>query len=185
MNIPLIALVLVGVLAIWCFMTYNGFIAKRNQVRSALSSIDVNLKLRHDLIPNLIESVKGYMKHEKELLTELTSLREQAAASGLNEAQRFELEGKLGAALQGIRLRAEAYPELKASDSFVHLQKSLAEVEAQLSASRRAYNSSVERFNNAVEMFPSSIIAGMMSLGQMEFFEATDTERDPVKVDFR
>ncbi len=170
--------------ALWFLLTYNGFIAKRNQVRTALSSIDVNFKLRHDLIPNIIEAVKGYMAHEKELLGSLTELREKAMSRNSSDAERFDVESQVGKALHGITVRAEAYPDLKASQNFVHLQKTLTEVEEQLSASRRSYNSAVERLNNGIEMFPSSIVAGMMSLRTLEFFEASAAEREPIKVDF-
>ena len=177
-------LVIVGAVLIWFLVTYNSFVAKRNQVRTALSGIDVSFKLRHDLIPNIVESVKGYMDHEKDVLGRLTELREKARGQSGVDGERMALEGELGSLLHGITVRAEAYPELKASDNFVHLQKTLTEVEAQLSASRRSYNSAVESLNNGIEMFPSSIVAGMMNLRPLEFFEASEAERKDIKIDF-
>ncbi|MEM1296345.1 MAG: LemA family protein [Verrucomicrobiota bacterium] len=172
------------IILIWWLATYNGFIAKRNQAKSALSSVDVNLKKRHDLIPNLINPVKGIMQHEKELLTKLTELREQAVNRDIESPDRMALESEIESGIGAIAMRAEAYPELQSSENFVHLQKSLNEVEEQISAARRAHNGAVEIFNNALEMFPSSIVGGAMSLKKMVFFEASTKEREPVKVDF-
>ena len=180
----IVVLAVLGIVVIWWLLTYNAFIAKQNQCRNALSSIDVNFKKRHDLIPNIIESVKGYMQHEKELLTQLTNLREQAVSLNIDDPSRFNLENELTGAIQGLQFRAEAYPDLKASENFIHLQKTLTEVEEQISASRRAYNSAVERLNNGIQMFPSNIVAGTMGLKLREFFEAEEAEREPVRVDF-
>tara|TARA_R110002096_G_scaffold173997_6_gene349611 strand:- start:8724 stop:9281 length:558 start_codon:yes stop_codon:yes gene_type:complete len=172
------------IILIWWLATYNGFIAKRNQARSALSSVDVHLKKRHDLIPNLVNTVKGIMQHENDLLTKITELREQAANRDIESSERMTLESEISSNLGAISVRAEAYPELKSSDNFIHLQKSLNEVEEQVSAARRAHNGAVEMFNNALEMFPSSIVGNAMNLKKMAFFEAAEVERAPVKVDF-
>ncbi len=169
---------------LWLLFTYNGFISKRNRAKTALSSIDVNLKKRHDLIPNLVGAVKGYMKHEAGVLERVTQLREQAIATPADDPGRAVIERQIGAFLGAINVRVEAYPDLKASDNVMHLQRTLTEIEEQISAARRAYNAAVESFNNAAEMFPSRIIAGMMSLKPMSFFEAVETDRVPPAVDF-
>lgn len=178
-------LVVAGVILLWWMATYNGFIAKRNQARSALSGIDVQFKKRHDLVPNLIETVKGIMQHERDLLTKLTELRESAAHTSIDSATRAQAEGALGAALRTVSARAEAYPELRSSQNFLHLQQSLTEIEEQISAARRAYNGAAETFNNALEMFPSSIVGQSMNLQRIDFFTAEEAERAPVKVSFQ
>ncbi len=172
------------IVGIWWLATYNGFIAKRNQARSALSSVDVHLKKRHDLIPNLINTVKGIMKHESDLFSKITQLREQARSEDIESPDRAELEEQISSQLSAISIRAEAYPELKSSENFLQLQRALNEIEEQLSAARRAHNGAVEMFNNALEMFPSSIVGNSMNLQKMAFFKAEAHEREPVTVDF-
>jgi LemA protein len=176
--------VLVGVVVLWWIATYNGFVAKRNQARHALSGIEVQFKKRHDLVPNLVETVKGIMQHERDLLTKLTELRERAAAEAIGSGERAHLEGELGATLRTFSARAEAYPELRSSQNFLHLQQALTEIEEQISAARRAYNGAAETFNNALEMFPSSVVGQSMGLQRLEFFAAGEEERAPVKVSF-
>lgn len=171
------------VFVLWGLLTFNGFIRKRNRSRTALSSIDVNLKKRHDLIPNLVGAVKGYMKHEAAVLEKVTELREQAVRTPAADPVRAAIEREIGGLLGAINVRVEAYPELKASDNVMHLQRTLTEIEEQISAARRAYNAAVESFNNAVEMFPSRIIGSMMGLAPMAFFEAVETDRVPPAVD--
>jgi LemA protein len=175
--LPLAALLL------WALLTYNAFVRKRNRCRNAFSSIDVNLKKRHDLIPNIVGAVKGYMKHEAEVLERVTRLREQARGIAVEDGARASVEREIGLCLGLINARVEAYPELKASGHVMHLQRTLTEIEEQISASRRAYNAAVESFNNGVEMFPSRIIAGMMGLTTMRFFEAVEADRLPVSVE--
>lgn len=172
------------VVLLWALVTYNGFIGKRNRARNALSSVDVNLRKRHDLIPNLVSAVKGYMKHEAGVLERVTQLREQAAGMTADDPGRAAVEREIGSFLAAINVRVEAYPDLKASDNVMHLQRTLNEIEEQISAARRAYNAAVESFNNAAEMFPSRIIAGMMNLRPMSFFEAVETDRVVPAVDF-
>jgi LemA protein len=173
-----VILILVGGFLIWWIMTYNGLIAKNNQKKNAFASIDVQLKKRHDLIPNLVETVKGYMAHERQVLEEVTRLRSEARRSALSSPERMEAESQISARLGEINLRAEAYPDLKASENFLHLQRLLAEIEEQISASRRAYNGAVMEINNAIEMFPSSIVAKTMPLEKGPFFQATSIERE-------
>jgi LemA protein len=183
----MIILILLGIIVlffIWAIAMYNGLINKKNKVEYAYSSIDVMLKKRRDLIPNLVSSVKQYMEHEKGLLTEVTELRSQIikAEEGGSDEQRFGLENKLSGLLGKIQVSVEAYPELKANENFLQLQAALNEIEEQISASRRAFNASVLDFNNGVEMFPSNIIAGMMSFKRKASFEIPSEERENVNV---
>jgi LemA protein len=160
---------------------YNSLVGKKNQVDNAFASIDVQLKKRHDLIPNLVASVKRYMGHEADVLTKVTQMRTQGGAGQSNEEQ-VGLENQITRALGGIMVAVENYPELKASDNFHQLQRTLNEVEEQLSAARRSFNASVTDFNDAVEMFPSNIVAGMMRYRRRELFEIPDAERANVDV---
>lgn len=172
------------IVMIWYLITYNGFISKENRVKNAFASIDVNLTKRHTLIPNLVGCCEGYMTHERELLEEVTRLRGQAAEqSGAGMAPgRMAVEGLLGGALGRLMIRAEAYPDLKAGENFMHLQRTLTEIEEQISAARRSYNAAVEQFNNACQMIPSSFVAASMGKTTKPYFEAGDDERQAVKV---
>lgn len=161
---------------------YNGLISKKNSVEYAFSSIDVMLKKRHDLIPNLVASVKQYMTHERELLTEITALRTEVMNPNLSDEQRFQAEGKLSSMLGKVQIAVENYPDLKANTSFLQLQAAMNEVEEQISASRRAFNAAINNYNNAVEMFPTNIVAGMMGLRRRASFEIMETERANVNV---
>lgn len=170
------------VLLLWFVLTYNSLVAKRNQMANAFASIDVNLKKRHDLIPNVVEAVKGYMTHERELLESVMRLRQKARTTPELSSTRFDAEKQITAQLGEINVRAEAYPELKAGENFMHLQRLLAEIEEQISAARRAYNAAVMDLNNGIEMFPSALVAGMMNLERGEFFEAVAAERGHLSV---
>jgi LemA protein len=166
--------------------TYNGLVGLRNQVKNSWAQIDVQLKRRYDLIPNLVETVKGYMKHERETLEAVTNARnlaQQGAAAGAGE--RGKLEGGLTAALSRLLAVAENYPDLKANQNFLALQEELTSTENKISFSRQYYNDSVLRFNNKTQMFPSNIIAGMFGFKAGEFFEVTEAEqREAPKVSF-
>ncbi len=175
----LVPLILAGLIAIGI---YNSLIGKKNRVDEAFAGIDAQLKKRYDLIPNLVAAVKTYMAHEANVLTEVTALRARAASGNLAPNERVAVENELQRGIGRIRLVAEAYPDLKASKNFMHLQGSLNEVEEQLSASRRAYNAAVKELNDAIEMFPSSLFAGMMSLTRRAFFETPEAERANVSV---
>lgn len=166
-----------GFIAIVIFGMYNSLVGKKNSVENAFGSIDALLKKRYDLIPNLVATVKQYMKHEADTLTKVTELRAKATSGKLSPDETVELNSTLGGMLGGIMVAVEAYPELKASENFQQLQRTLNEVEEQLSASRRAYNAAVTDFNNAVEMFPTNIMAGMMHYTRRKLFEATEMER--------
>lgn len=181
---PLIILAVVAVVVILIFVViYNGLIAKKNQVANVFGSIDAMLKKRYDLIPNLIAAVKTYMKHESQTLTEITSLRAQAISGGISDDQKVDLDNRISKMMGGIMVAVENYPDLKANQNFLQLQGSMNEIEEQISAARRAYNAAVTDFNNAVEMFPSSMIASMMKYQTKKLFEITAAERENVNVD--
>lgn len=176
MEILIIALVLLVPLLALVLM-YNSLIGKRNQAENAFASIDAILKKRYDLIPNLVAAVKQYMKHEAGTLTALTELRAKATSGRLSSDEKVDLNNRLGQALGNIMVAVENYPDLKASENFQQLQRSLNEVEEQLSAARRSFNASVTDLNNAVEMFPTSLVARLSGIGRQRLFEVTAAER--------
>jgi LemA protein len=159
---------------------FNLMIRLRNGVDFAFASIDAMLKKRYDLIPNLVEVCKGHMAHERGVLAEITELRARALHSAGDET--LELNGRLSGRLKEALVLAEAYPQLKASESFDYLARSLNEVEGQIAAARRAYNAAVLAYNNACEMIPTNLVAAAMGLRLRRMFEAPEAERAPVKV---
>ena len=161
-------------------LMYNTLVNRRNQVRYAFSCIDVQLKKRFDLVPNLVETVKGYAAHESELFTAVTKAREAVARPGASWNQEEMLQQQVHL----LMARAEAYPELRANDQFLMLQRQLSECEEQIAAARRAYNASVMDYQNSIGMFPSSIIASMFQFQPMPSFEAAVAERHSVNVTF-
>lgn len=163
---------------------YNRLIEKRNAIDNAYFSMDVMLKKRYDLIPQLVETVKGYMHHEKDLLIQLTELRQKVLTGNLNTNEKVELDNKINTGLQNIVARFENYPQLKASDNFLHLQRSINETEEQLAASRRFYNAAVNDYHNAIEMFPSSIVASWMRLRHKTFFSIAEEHRHTPSINF-
>lgn len=167
------ALVVVALVAV----LYNGLVRRRNQSHFAFASVDALLKKRHDLIPNLVETVKGYMTHERELLERITELRARAAGLGLAEPGRIAAETELARTMAGVFARVEAYPELRASENMLHLQATLTEIEEQISAARRFFNAAVADYNTAVESFPSNLVAGVLRFQRRDFFEIPDFER--------
>jgi LemA protein len=181
-----IILGLIVILVIAIIAIYNGLIRLRNEVKNSWAQIDVQLKRRYDLIPNLVETVKGYVKHERETLEAVTKARNLAqqvstAAAGI----RSKAESELSSALARLLAVVEAYPDLKANQNFLSLQEELSSTENKISFSRQYYNDAVLRFNNQTQMFPSNIIAGMFSFKASEFFEVTvSTEREAPKVSF-
>ncbi len=175
------------VLLLFVFIAiYNGLVGLRNQVKNAWAQIDVQLKRRYDLIPNLVETIKGYAKHERELLENVTKARNMAqAASASNAAERGKLEGELSSALTRLLAVAEAYPDLKANQNFLSLQEELTSTENKISFSRQFYNDAVLRYNNQTQMFPSVIVASMAGFKASEFFEVTvPEEKNAPKVSF-
>lgn len=177
-----IALILAGVLSIIAILIYNSLIGKKNQVENIFAGVDTVLKKRFDLIPNLVASVSQYMEHEKSTLEKVTELRAQAMKPGISNEQKISLDAKLTSALGAINIAMEAYPDLKANENVMHLQRSLNEIEEQISAARRAYNQAVTDLNNAIEMFPTNIVAGWMNLQRKAVFEITASERQNVDV---
>jgi LemA protein len=184
-GIVLIIVAVVPVLLIlFVIGIYNALVRLRNQVDNAWSQIDVQLKRRHDLIPNLVETAKGYMKHERETFEAITKARSQAMGAK-SVAEASKAEGMLGEALSKFMLVVENYPELKANQNFLAVQEELAGTENRISFARQSYNDQVLYYNNKVQMFPSSIIAGMFSFGKRDFFEIeSGAEREVPKVSF-
>jgi LemA protein len=155
---------------IWLILTYNGLVKSRNKVDEAWSGIDVQLKRRHDLVPNLVETVRGYAAHERETLALVTRARAEAmAAHGRSQVE--PAEARLGSALAQVQVLAEDYPELKAADSFRMLQGELAATEDEIQAARRIYNANVQDFNTRIQVFPNNLIAGRMSFRARDFLE--------------
>jgi LemA protein len=185
MGIALIVIAIIVILLIvFVIAAYNGMVRSRNKVDEAWSGIDVQLKRRHDLIPNLVETVKGYAAHERETFQAVTDARVRAmGASG--PAASGAAEGMLSQALGRLFAVAEAYPQLRATENFQQLQAELTNTEDQISAARRIYNGNVQSYNSSIQVFPNSIIAGMGGFTRREFFEIEDAgDREPVKVDF-
>ena len=173
------------VLVLWAIAAYNGLVSIRNQCVEAWSNVDTELKRRYDLIPNLVNTVKGYAKHEKELLEQVVALREKAAANHGSPASQAKDEAALQSAVSQLMVRLEAYPELKANVNFLELQKELANTENRIQAALRFYNGNVRENNNAIEQFPSNMIAGMFKFLKKEFFELDLPEaRQAPKVQF-
>ena len=181
MNTTLIIVIaVVVVLALIVISLYNGLIRKKNEVVNAFGGMDVQLKKRYDLIPNLIETVKQYMTHERELLTQVTELRTKATSGTLSDDEKVNLDNEISQVVKGIMVAVENYPDLKANDNFLNLQRTMNEVESQISAARRAYNAAVTDFNNGVQTFPSNIMAGMMGLTIKAVFEIPEVERENI-----
>ena len=173
---------IVVVLFFICVMMYNSLVGKKNQVENVFGTIDALLKKRYDLIPNLVETVKTYMTHEKSLLTDITELRAKATTGGLSDDERVALDNRMSKTLGGIMVAVENYPDLKANQNFLQLQGSLNEIEEQISAARRAYNAAVTNYNNAIEMFPTNMMASMMNYKRKHVFEIPEEERKNVDV---
>lgn len=178
----LIGLIVLAILAVVIFSMYNSLVGKKNAVEQAFGSIDVMCRKRYDLIPNLVASVKQYAAHEAGTLEKVTALRNQASAGNLSPDETVQLNNQLTHALGRLMISVEAYPQLKANENFIQLQRALNETEEQLSASRRAFNAAVTDFNNAVEMFPTNVMAGMMNYKRRQIFEAAEQERQNVNV---
>ena len=171
--------VVVVILAVVVLM-YNSLIMKRNQVDNVFSTIDVMLKRRYDLVPNLVETVKGYATHERQLFEEVTKLRAKAMENRGRADTQVEIDNIFGKLLGQLFAVVENYPELKASDNFMHLQRSLTELEEQISAARRAYNAAVTDYNTAIQVFPTNILAGAMSFRTRKLFEIREGEKEVV-----
>ena len=174
---------LIVILVIWFIAAYNGFIKLKNAIEEAFSTMDVYLKKRFDLIPNVVETVKGYASHEKETLSQVIAARNMAAAASTVE-DRLAGENVLTGALKSLFAVAESYPDLKANTNFMDLQRTLSSLEDEIAASRKYYNAVVKQFNTKRETFPSVIVANLFHFEKKPLFEIGNEERANVKVDF-
>lgn len=183
MNTMIIVIISAAVLlAIIIAAMYNGLIRRRNEVDNAFAGMDVQLKKRYDLIPNIVATVKQYAAHEKELLTKVTEMRTKATSGNLSADEKVALDNQISAGMKNLMVAVENYPDLKASDNFMNLQRTLNEVESQISAARRTYNAVITDYNNGIQTFPQSILAGMMKMTRKEVFVIPETERQNVDV---
>nr|MBA4405488.1 hypothetical protein [Nanoarchaeum sp.] len=178
----IIGLIVLGILVLWVILIFNSLVRLRYKVKNAWSQIDVQLKRRYDLIPNLIESVKGYMKHEREVLTEITNARANLVSGSLTE--RAKASNQITEALKSVFAVAENYPKLQASENFKMLQEELAGTENKISYARQYYNDTTMDYNTKIHVFPSNIAAGIMGFKEEEFFKTEEKEKEPVKVKF-
>lgn len=176
MTTGIIVLVVAVVLVLWCISIYNNLVRLRNNRENAFANIDVQLKQRHDLIPQLVATVKGYATHEKELLTRVTEARTAAmGATTIND--KIKSENVLSGALSGLRVSLEAYPDLKANQNFLQLQGEISDIENKLAASRRFFNSTTRELNNAIQTSPSNLLAGMFGFRREPMFEIPQADR--------
>lgn len=186
MNILYVVLGVVAIIVIWAIFAYNRFITLINRTKEAWADIDVQLKRRYDLIPNLVNTVKGYAAHEQQTLTKVTEMRAKAmGAGGLEE--KGQAENMLTSALKSLFAVSENYPDLKANENFVELQKELSDTENKIQAARRFYNGNVRDLNTALESFPQNTIGNMFKFSKQEFFELGEGEDDakkPINVSF-
>ena len=176
----IIVLVVVVLLVLWLIGAYNRLVALRNNRENAFANIDVQLKQRYDLVPQLVETVKGYSKHEKEVLEKVTEARAAAmGATSIND--KIQADSQLSSALAGLKVSLEAYPDLKANQNFLQLQSELADIENKLAAVRRFFNSTTKELNTSIQSFPTNIIAGMFGFTIQPMFEISSTERANVE----
>ena len=187
MNIGIIiAVVVIVLIVLWAISAYNGLVTLRNRVKNGWAQIDVQLKQRADLIPNLVETVKGYASHESEVFTQVTQARAgvvQAAQSG-DVAQRIQAENQLSRALVNLQATAEAYPELKANENFMDLQSQLKSLEEKIAYARQFYNDVVQKYNTRIEVVPTNIIAGLFHFEQAAYFQVYEADRQTPQVKF-
>jgi LemA protein len=176
-------LIVLAIIVLWFIVSYNGFVTVRNRVQEAWADIEVQLKRRYDLIPNLVNTVKGYATHENTAFEKISAAR-SAAMGARTAGEHSKTEAVLGQAITGLFGIAEAYPELKANTNFLELQRELSDTENKIQASRRFYNGNVLELNNKIDMFPSNIIASIFHFVKSEFFEVAEAEKEPVKVQF-
>jgi len=184
MSPLIIALIVVALVVLWVIGSYNSFIRLINRSKEAWSDIDIQLKRRYDLIPNLVQTVKGYALHESQVFENVTKARSVAMGAG-NLAEKGQAENMLTDALKSLFAVSEAYPDLKANQNFLKLQEELSDTENKIQAARRFYNTNVRDLNTKVESVPSNLIAGLFKFMKMEFFELdSEAEREPVAVKF-
>lgn len=178
-----IIIAIVVIIIIYALSLYNSFVKLNNKVKEAFSTMDVYLKKRWDLIPNIVETVKGYAEHEKSTLEEIVNLR-NSVYDKMSDGEKIKANENLSAGISKIMALAEAYPDLKANENFKDLSNQLAKVEEDIANSRKYYNGVVREYNNKVEMFPSNLFAGLFGYKTKEMFEANASERENVKVEF-
>ena len=183
MIILIVLIVVVVLVALWLIGAYNGLVSLRNKVRDQWSQIDVLLKRRSDLIPNLVETVKGYASHESETLEAVITARNKVVQAPSKEDE-MAANGELSGALNRLFALAESYPDLKANQNFLDLQNNLKETEDKIAYARQFYNDAVMKYQNKIEMFPTNIVAGMFKFKPEKFFEATEQEKETPKVEF-
>ena len=178
-----ILLIVVAFVLVFIVSNYNGLVKLRNKVKDQFSQIDVQLKKRSDLIPNLVETVKGYSKHESETLEKVIQARNTYLSAGTPD-EKMKSSGELSQAISKLFALAESYPDLKANTNFLDLQSQLKDIEDKISYARQFYNDAVLMYNNKIEMFPSNLIAGMFKFDKESFFEANEEERKNIEVKF-
>jgi LemA protein len=183
MTMVLIATVLALLASAWTVAAYNDLVRRRNRIHNAFSSVDVAAKKRYDLVPALVACVRGYMEHERTLLEEIVRLRSAAQTAGVPEATRLEATDRMSAMLSRMMVLSEGYPELKADGQFLHLQRTLTELEEQLSAARRFFNTAVTQYNDRVQSVPTSLIAPALGFGSREWFQIAEGERSAPALD--
>ena len=185
MNITTIVLIVLGILVLWIVFAYNSFVSLVNRTKEAWADIEVQLKRRYDLIPNLVNTVKGYATHESSAFENVTKARSAAMGAG-NLADKAASENMLTGALKSLFAVSEAYPDLKANTNFLELQRELSDTENKIQAARRFYNGNVRDLNTSIEQFPGNIIAGIFNFSKMEFFDLPDDSvaQNPVEVKF-
>ncbi|TAL43552.1 MAG: LemA family protein [Chitinophagaceae bacterium] len=183
----IIFLVIIGIIVLWLISLYNRLVSLRNRRLNAFADIDVQLRQRHDLVPQIVETVKGYAGHEREVLTKITEAR-SAAMSAKSIDDKIVAEQQLTSALQGLKVQVEAYPDLKANQNFLQLQEELSDIENKLAASRRFFNAATTEYNNAVETFPSNLIASNFGFKREVIFDLGAERREkmdePPKIQF-
>ncbi len=170
MSTSLIVLAVIVVVVLWAITAYNGLVAMRQRVNQAFADVDVQLKQRHDLVPNLVETVKGYAAHERGTLDEVVRAR-NAAVAAQGPAQQAAAENQLSGALRQLFALSEAYPDLKANTNFQQLQAELSDLENKIAASRRFFNNAVQEYNTAIQRFPAALFAGSFGFGPKDFFD--------------
>lgn len=178
-----IVISIIVLLLVYLFILYNNLIVFKNKVKEAFATMDVYLKKRWDLVPNIVEAVKGYTKHEQETLEKVISLR-NSAYDKLNLNNKIDTNEKLTAGISKLMMLAESYPELKANQNFSNLSSQLAKIEDDIANSRKYYNAVVRDLNNKIQMFPSNLFAGVFGFKAVKFYEVSDSERENVKVEF-
>lgn len=179
-----VILAVVAIIIVWLVIIYNGLITLKNRTDEAWSDIDVQLKRRYDLIPNLVETVKGYASHESETLEKVIEARNAAMSQSGHDASKAEAENELSQTLKSIFALSENYPDLKANQNFMKLQDELSDTENKIQAARRFYNGNVRDFNTKIEVFPNNFINNLLKFKKYDFFEANETEKQNIQVKF-